>query len=138
MNDLNPHQFLPFSGPQRSGRKRSCRMPPSLQLARKGRVHPIMPSELMRVSPHELLILQALAGGRLPPITSNHRTRLELLGLVRDGPSGLQLTPEGHRRARQKAPAMVEPEKFDRSREQDSAPRDARGRRKRGRHTLPI
>jgi len=98
----------------------------------------IMPSESMRVSAHELQILQALAGGRRPPITSNHRTRLELLGLVRDGPSGLQLTAEGHRRARQKAPAMVEPEKLAASRERDSTPRDARGRRKRGRHTLPI
>jgi len=97
-----------------------------------------MPTESMRVSPHELLILQALAGGRRPPITSNHRTRLELLGLVRDGPSGLQLTAEGHRRARQKQPATVEPEKLVRSRELASTPRDARGRRKRGRHTLPL
>jgi len=92
----------------------------------------------MRVSPHELLLLQALAGGRRPPITSNHRTRLELLGLVRDGPSGLELTAEGHRRARQKVAATLEPEKLASSRERDSTPRDARGRRKRGRHTLPI
>jgi len=97
-----------------------------------------MPTGSMRMSPHELLILQALAGGHRPPITSNHRTRLELLGLVRDGPSGLQLTAEGHRRARQKQPAMVEPEKLVRSRESASTPRDAGGRRKRGRHTLPI
>ena len=94
--------------------------------------------ESTRVSLHELQILQALAGGRQPPITSSHRTRLELLGLVRDGPSGVQLTDEGHLCARQKASDTTKPEKFVPSGESPSTPRDKRGRRKRGRHTLPV
>ena len=92
----------------------------------------------MRVSPHELQILQALASGRKPPLSSSHRTRLELLGLVRDGPSGVQLTAEGHRRAWQKSQALTQHEKFTHSSDSPSVPRDKRGRRKRGRHTLPI
>ena len=59
------------------------------------------------------------------------------LGLVRDGPAGLQLTPEGHQCACQLA-APAEPERLARSGEVRSTPRDARGRRKRGRRTLPI
>lgn len=96
-----------------------------------------MPTEPSRLSPHELNLLQALESGRRPAITSSHRTRLELLGLVRDGPAGLQLTPEGHRCAG-KTTAIVEPERLAPSGEADPTPRDARGRRKRGRRTLPI
>lgn len=96
-----------------------------------------MPIESTRLSPHELSLLQALESGRRPAVTSNHRTRLELLGLVRDGPAGLQLTPEGHQCACQLA-APAEPERLARSGEVRSTPRDARGRRKRGRRTLPI
>lgn len=96
-----------------------------------------MPIEPTRLSPHELNLLQALESGRTPAVTSSHRTRLELLGLVRDGPAGLQLTPEGHRCA-SKITVPVEPERFARPDEADSTPRDARGRRKRGRRTLPI
>ncbi len=96
-----------------------------------------MPIEPTRLSPHELSLLQALDSGRTPAVTSSHRTRLELLGLVRDGPAGLQLTPEGHRCAGKiKAPA--EPERLACPGDADSTPRDARGRRKRGRRTLPI
>jgi hypothetical protein len=97
-----------------------------------------MSTESPRVSPHELQILQALASGRQPPLTSSHRTRFELLGLVRDGPAGVHLTDEGHRCARQKASSATEHEKFAHSRESPSTPRDKRGRRKRGRHSLPI
>ena len=89
----------------------------------------------VRVSRHELLLLQAIANGRPLSLTSNHRTRLELLGLVRDGPGGLQLTAEGLRRAREKLPR---PAKAASAATPDTTPRDARGRRKRGRHTLPI
>ncbi len=96
-----------------------------------------MPIEPTRLSPHELNLLQALQSGRRPPITSSHRTRLELLGLVRDGPAGLQLTAEGHRCACE-ITATAEPEKLPRSGEADLTPRDRRGRRKRGRRTLPI
>jgi hypothetical protein len=96
-----------------------------------------MPIEPVRLSPHELSLLQALESGRRPAITSSHRTRLELLGLIRDGPAGPQLTAEGYRRAGA-ITATVEPEKLARSSESVSAPRDVRGRRKRGRRTLPI
>lgn len=96
-----------------------------------------MPIEPMRLSPHELNLLQALESGRRPPITSSHRTRLELLGLIRDGPTGLQLTPEG-RRCACDITATPEPEKLPHAREAISMPRDARGRRKPGRRTLPM
>lgn len=100
-----------------------------------------MPIEPVRLSPHELSLLQALESGRRPAITSNHRTRLELLGLIRDGPAGLQLTAEGCRRAGQ-ITAAADPEKLAGSRKSVAAPsdtpRDTRGRRKRGRRTLPI
>jgi hypothetical protein len=102
------------------------------------RLPPIMPVDPTLVSPHELLILQALAGGRRPPVTSSHRMRLELLGLVRDGPSGLQLTAEGQRRAQEKFTAPAGSEKPAPTPEEDTTPRDARGRRKRGRHTSRI
>jgi len=97
-----------------------------------------MPVNPTLVSPHELQLLQALANGRQPPVTSSHRMRLELLGLVRDGPSGLQLTAEGQRRAQEKPTVAVVPEKPAPSPETDTTPRDARGRRKRGRHTSRI
>jgi hypothetical protein len=96
-----------------------------------------MPIEPMRLSPHELSLLKALDSGGRPAVTSSHRTRLELLGLVRDGPAGLQLTPEGHRCAGNIA-ATAEPERPMRSGEVRSTPRDTMGRRKRGRRTLPI
>lgn len=92
----------------------------------------------MRLSSHELLILQALARGQRPTVTSKHRTRYELLGLVRDGPAGLQLTAEGLRRTRDEAAAVVEPEKAPPVREQRPLARDATGRRKRRRHTQPV
>jgi hypothetical protein len=97
-----------------------------------------MPLDPMRLSPHELLILQALARGQQPTVTSKHRTRYELLGLVRDGPAGLQLTAEGLRRTREKAAPAVDPEKASSVREQRLAARDATGRRRRRRHTKPV
>jgi hypothetical protein len=49
----------------------------------------------MRLGMTEIRILQALAAGDSPSPSSNQRTRLEMLGLVKDGPGGLYLTPEG-------------------------------------------
>jgi len=92
----------------------------------------------MRLSPHELLILQALARGQRPTVTSKHRTRYELLGLVRDGPTGLRLTAEGLRRTQERVATVVKPEKTPPVREQRAAARDAMGRRKRRRHTQPV
>jgi len=92
----------------------------------------------MRLSSHELLILQALARGQRPVVTSKHRTRYELLGLVRDGPAGLQLTAEGLRRTREKVATAVKPERAPPVREHRPPARDAKGRRKRRRHTQPV
>ncbi|MDP1965683.1 MAG: hypothetical protein Q8K93_26180 [Reyranella sp.] len=97
-----------------------------------------MPLDPTRLSPHELLILQALARGQRPTVTSKHRTRYELLGLVRDGPAGLQLTAEGLRRTQEMAATVVELEKAPPVREQRPPARDAMGRRKRRRHTQPV
>jgi hypothetical protein len=91
-----------------------------------------MPLDPTRLSPHELLILQALARGQQPTVTSKHRTRYELLGL------GLQLTAEGLRRTREKAVPAVKPEKAPPVRKQRPLARDAMGRRKRRRHTQPV
>ena len=53
----------------------------------------------MRLSPLEIDILSALSRGDAPPVRSSHRLRLEMMGLVTDGPEGLRLTPTGERAA---------------------------------------
>ena len=53
------------------------------------------------LSAEDIAVLRALAGNApLPAINSHHRLRLELLGLVKDGPNGLKLTPAGNEAAR--------------------------------------
>ena len=52
-----------------------------------------------RLSRQEMLILKALAAKQSVPVSSTQRLRLELLGLVRDGPKGLAITPLGARLA---------------------------------------
>ena len=49
----------------------------------------------MRLSPAEIDILKALSLGENLSLKSSHRLRLEMLGLVLDGPTGLSLTPAG-------------------------------------------
>lgn len=61
------------------------------------------------------------------PFKPNHVVRLELLGLVRDGPSGPSLTPDG-RRALTRPPTVFA---VDTPRER-SAETDSLGRRKGG------
>lgn len=49
----------------------------------------------MRISVREIEMLKALAAGEAGFVTSSHRLRLEMLGLVLDGPNGLRLTGAG-------------------------------------------
>ena len=49
----------------------------------------------MRLSSYEIDVLRALASGGDPVLSSNHRLRFELLGLVRETPSGVLLTKLG-------------------------------------------
>ncbi len=52
------------------------------------------------ISEHELRLLRELKyHGDQPTLPSNHRIRLEMLGLASDGPRGLRLTEKGERLA---------------------------------------
>jgi hypothetical protein len=86
-----------------------------------------------RVSRDEILVLCALAAKRPVRLTSTHRLRLEMLGLITDGAAGITLTDLGRRCARQpiagdeQPPAPVsDPE------------RDKLGRRKANRRLSPF
>jgi hypothetical protein len=65
----------------------------------------------MRLSSFEIDILRALSRGEIPCVSPAHRVRLELLGLTRETPTGLVLTPLGERSMRL-APA-IEHETFE-------------------------
>lgn len=58
-----------------------------------------MPTAQVRISAEEQRLLRALSVGQTVKLPSAHRLRLELLGLLRDGPSGPRLTPLGRRHA---------------------------------------
>jgi hypothetical protein len=49
----------------------------------------------MRLGATEIAIVQALAEGGAPSVSSSQRVRLEMLGLVKDAAEGLVLTPMG-------------------------------------------
>jgi hypothetical protein len=51
----------------------------------------------MRLSAYEIGILRALSRGEVPELAPAHRVRLELLGVTRETPAGLELTPLGAR-----------------------------------------
>jgi hypothetical protein len=51
----------------------------------------------MRLSSFEIDVLRALSRGESPSVSPAHRVRLELLGLTRETPTGLVLTPLGAR-----------------------------------------
>jgi hypothetical protein len=53
----------------------------------------------MGISALEIEILRALAREEDPFVRSSHRIRLEMLGLVRDGPNGLIITEAGRQAA---------------------------------------
>jgi hypothetical protein len=79
-----------------------------------------------RLNPRDIVVLRALMMGTTPDVRSDHRLRLELLGLVRDGAKGLSLTAAG-REAITQTPAtgIEDPRLVKEERE-----RDASGRKK--------
>lgn len=78
-----------------------------------------------RLHPRDIEVLRALGFGPAPDVRSHHRLRLELLGLVRDGPKGLILTAAGRETISQLLAKDVEdPRPFPEERQ-----RDALGRR---------
>lgn len=58
-----------------------------------------MPTAQVRISAEEQRLLRALSVGQTVKLPSAHRLRLELLGLLHDGPTGPRLTPLGRRHA---------------------------------------
>lgn len=78
----------------------------------------------MRLGTNDIAVLNALVRQETPEVSSAHRLRLEMLGLVRDTAGGLRLTPAGQQAAT-RAPT-VEHEKIE------EAPRrvDALGRKR--------
>ena len=58
-----------------------------------------MPTAQVRISAEEQRLLRALSVGQTVKLPSAHRLRLELLGLLHDGPNGPRLTPLGGRLA---------------------------------------
>lgn len=53
----------------------------------------------VRISAEEQRLLRALSVGQAVKLPSAHRLRLELLGLLRDGPAGPRLTALGRQHA---------------------------------------
>jgi hypothetical protein len=58
-----------------------------------------MPTAQMRISVEEQRLLRALSVGQVVKLPSAHRLRLEMLGLLHDGPNGPRLTTLGRRQA---------------------------------------
>lgn len=58
-----------------------------------------MPTAQVRISAEEQRLLRALSVGQTVKLPSAHRLRLEMLGLLHDGPTGPRLTPLGRRHA---------------------------------------
>jgi hypothetical protein len=78
-----------------------------------------------KLSDRELEILRKLLTGEAVSVSSRQRFRLELAGMLREGPRGIVLTLTGRSLARQKPPDTTA---------SDAAPeakvaRDSRGRR---------
>lgn len=80
----------------------------------------------MELSEFEIAMLRTLLKGAQPLITSSHRIRLEMLGLVRDGADGLILTAAGRQAA--VSVSRFKPEPVDKPRIKT----DAAGRKKLG------
>ncbi len=58
-----------------------------------------MTAAQVRISAEEQKLLRALSMGQSVALPSAHRLRLEMLGLLQDGPRGAKLTPLGRRYA---------------------------------------
>jgi hypothetical protein len=65
----------------------------------------------MRLSSFEIDILRTLSRGETTNVSPAHRVRLEMIGLTRETPAGLMLTPVGERSTRL-AP-MIEHETYE-------------------------
>jgi hypothetical protein len=63
----------------------------------------------MGISQLEIEILQALVREETPFVRSSHRLRLEMLGLVKDGPFGLCITAAGREAAGTTSALKAEP-----------------------------
>jgi len=95
-----------------------------------------MPTAQVRISAEEQRLLRALSVGQTVTLPSAHRLRLELLGLLHDGPSGPRLTPLGRRYAEA---AVTEDESKARSTEgEPTVKRDRLGRRMPHGRALPF
>ncbi len=94
-----------------------------------------MPTAQMRISAEEQRLLRALSVGQTVKLPSSHRLRLELLGLLHDGPNGPRLTPLGRRHAEA---AVTEDEPHGRSANEPAVKRDRLGRRMPHGRALPF
>ena len=86
-----------------------------------------MPTAQVRISAEEQRLLRALSVGQNVRLPSAHRLRLELLGLLHDGPNGPRLTPLGRRHA--EAAVTEDENKRGSSGNGSSVKRDRLGRR---------
>jgi hypothetical protein len=83
----------------------------------------------LRLAPRDVDVLRSLMMGATPDVRSNHRLRLELLGLVRDGPTGLKLTAAGRKAVTEMLAKAIEDGRPDESAPEERE-RDASGRKK--------
>jgi len=94
-----------------------------------------MPTAQMRISAEEQRLLRALSVGQTVTLPSSHRLRLELLGLLHDGPNGPRLTPLGRRHAES---AVTDVESKARADNDPAVKRDRLGRRMPHGRALPF
>lgn len=95
-----------------------------------------MPTAQLRISAEEQRLLRALSVGQTVKLPSSHRLRLELLGLLHDGPNGLRLTSLGRRHA--EAAVTQEESKGSASDDGAAVKRDRLGRRMPHGRALPF
>jgi hypothetical protein len=94
-----------------------------------------MATASVRISTDELRLLKALSVGQPVRLPSAHRLRLEMMGLLRDGPAGPRLTELGMRQAQAAPPE--EPAKAEEP-SGDNVKRDRKGRRMPHARALPF
>jgi hypothetical protein len=79
----------------------------------------------LKLTDLEVEILRKLVNGEAVSISSQHRYRLELAGMLREGPGGIEVTLTGRGLARQKEATQTSSEPLPEAK----IPRDRRGRR---------
>ena len=95
-----------------------------------------MPTANARLSADELHMVGALAAGRTVHLSSAHRLRLEMLGLLKDGPNGPKLTELG--RAHARAALAAKPSEGEQQPQRSAGKRDRLNRRLPHTRTLPF